>query len=54
MFFQNLIEHSAKKQWRPRSDAENAESVLGLHYLPTSHKKGDKLIRVSNKCYSKN
>ena len=46
MFFKIFIERSARKQWRSRSDAENAESGLGLHYFPTSHKKDGMLIKA--------
>ena len=48
MFFdfnQILIECSANKQWRPRSE-QNVVSDLGLHCLHMSHKKDARLIGV--------
>ena len=46
IFIHILIEHSASKQWRPRSAPHYVESGLGLHDLPTSHKKDARLKRV--------
>ena len=44
IFIQILIEHSASKQWNPDQTKHSVASGLGLHYLPTSHKKDPGLI----------
>ena len=49
IFIQVLIENYASKQWRPDQTPHSVASCdLGLRYLPMSHIKDARHIRVKN------